>query len=327
VNQFTYTAQFGNGVSLALSAQEQTVYYQAGVNNLSASATVLTNALGVTPGLAGTFGGSDYGGSRAPDLVASLRVDQAWGLFQLSAALHDNHAAYYGGPTLVAGISGTEFAGAPKDKWGWAVQGALSIKNIPTGAGDSINFQAVYTDGATRYNIQDLAAGYGAISMFGGTSNPGAYQSIALNAAPDTVFITGSDQHTIKTWGLRGAYTHNWDPYWNSAIYGAYAAVRWDDFSRINLCSMSPWNAATVTTCNPNYNIAQLGFITRWTPVKNLTFSADLLYSLIDQNNVGIATGLSNSTTYPVSKPIRPIGYEFKDQTTVSLLLRAQRNW
>src|SRR2546423_798282 len=32
VNQFSYTADFGNGVSGTLSAQDQTVYYQAGVN-------------------------------------------------------------------------------------------------------------------------------------------------------------------------------------------------------------------------------------------------------------------------------------------------------
>src|SRR5947199_79117 len=31
VNQFSYTADFGNGVSGTLSAQDQTVYYQAGV--------------------------------------------------------------------------------------------------------------------------------------------------------------------------------------------------------------------------------------------------------------------------------------------------------
>jgi hypothetical protein len=36
VNQFTYTAQFGNGVSAAISAQDQTLYTQAGVLNLTA---------------------------------------------------------------------------------------------------------------------------------------------------------------------------------------------------------------------------------------------------------------------------------------------------
>jgi hypothetical protein len=328
VNQLTYTTQLGNGVSLTLSAQDQTAYYQAGVQNLSAAATVLTPALGVTPTFAGTFGASNYGGTTVPDLVASLKVDQAWGMFQLSAAAHNNHAAYYGGPTLAAGISGTELAGHPDDKWGWAIQGALQIKNIPTGAGDSLNVQAVYTDGATRYNIQDLAAAYGAVALFGGSSNPAAYQSIALNLAPDTVFVTGGAQQSIKTWGTRGAFNHNWDPYWSSSLYGAYAAVRYDDASKVSLCSLSPWTlAAGTTTCNPDYNILQLGANTRWTPVKNLTFTGEVTWSHIDQKNEGVTTALSNSVTFPVGKPIRPVAYEWKDQSNLILGFRAQRNF
>ena len=50
MNQFSYTAEFGNGISGTLSAQDPTAYYQAGVNNLSAS---LTGALAV-------IGASDY---------------------------------------------------------------------------------------------------------------------------------------------------------------------------------------------------------------------------------------------------------------------------
>jgi hypothetical protein len=330
VNQLTYTAQLGNGVSVTLSAQDPTAYYQAGIQNLSATAISTTTAATLAaPAAAGTFGASDYGGTVAPDLVAQLRVDQAWGMVQGSVALHDNHAAWYGGIGVNANQGGTEVAGHPNDKWGWAIQGALTIKNIPTGVGDTINVSAVYTDGATRYNIQDLSSAYGAVSIFGGTSNPAAYQSIALNLAPDTVFVTGSDQHTIKTWGMRGAFNHNWDPYWSSSIFGAYAAVRWDGFSKAALCALSPW-AATVTgggTCNPDYNIAQLGFITRWTPVKNLTFSGEVTWSHIDQNNAGIAPGISNSNTFPVGKPIRPVGYEFKDQDNVILAVRAQRNF
>ena len=90
-----------------------------------------------------------------------LRVDQAWGLFQASFAAHDNHAAYYGA---------TEMTGHPDDKWGWAGQLALSIKNIPTGPGDTINIQGVYTDGASRYNFQDLAGSAGANTVYGGTN-------------------------------------------------------------------------------------------------------------------------------------------------------------
>ena len=36
VNQFTYTAQFGNGVSATLSAQDQVLYAQAGLLNCRA---------------------------------------------------------------------------------------------------------------------------------------------------------------------------------------------------------------------------------------------------------------------------------------------------
>ena len=37
VNQFSYTAEFGNGISGTLSAQDPTAYYQAGVVNLGTS--------------------------------------------------------------------------------------------------------------------------------------------------------------------------------------------------------------------------------------------------------------------------------------------------
>ncbi|KRP85945.1 MULTISPECIES: porin [Bradyrhizobium] len=306
INQFTYTAQFGNGVSLALSAQDQVAYMQAGVNNL---------------GVGGAYGSSDYAGTIAPDFVASLKVDQAWGIFQASVAAHDNHAAYYGG---------TELTGHPDDKWGWAGALALSIKNIPTGPGDTINIQGVYTDGATRYNIQELASQAGAIAIFGGSSLPGVYGSVGFGTAPDTVFGPGGQQQSIKTWGMRGAYTHNWDPYWNTSLYGAFAAVSYNDAAKSLICGVGGVGGsfraafaggAGVTACNPDYNIAQIGVITRWTPVKNLTFSADVTYSHLDQKYAGIITTSSTAIGKPTAT------YELKDQDTVQMLFRAQRNW
>ena len=86
VSQFTYTAQFGNGVSAAVSVQDPTSNFQAGVNNLSVAGSSVS----------ALFGTSDYAGSMAPDIIGTVTVDQAWGLFKFSAATHDNHAAYYG---------------------------------------------------------------------------------------------------------------------------------------------------------------------------------------------------------------------------------------
>ena len=308
VNQFTYTAQFGNGVSAAISAQDPTAYYQAGVNNVSAG---------------GAFGASDYAGSIVPDIVGTLTVDQAWGLFKLSAAAHDNHAAWYGA---------TEPTGHPDDRWGFAVQAALSIKNIPTGPGDVINIQGVYTDGATRYNIQDLAGSFSGFTNYSGTGLAGAYQSVGFGIAPDTIFGAGTQQKLIQTWGFRGGYTHNWDPYWNTSIYGAYAGIHYGGDATALVCggivdgiafagSFASAPGTALTTCNPDYNIAQAGIITRWTPVKNLTFSADFTWQHLDQKMVGTV----NAANASIAKPAAV--YELKDQDNVLLLLRAQRNW
>jgi hypothetical protein len=302
VNQFSYTAELGQGISATISAQDQVATYQAGVNNLSTG---------------GFFGESNYGGTIAPDVVGMVRVDQAWGQVQGSIAAHDNHAAYYGA---------TEPTGHPDDVWGWAAQLGLTIKNIPTGPGDLINVSGVYTDGATRYNIQDLAAAYGAVALFGTTGNPLAYQSLALQAAPDTVFAAGTAQQLIQTWGMRGAYTHHWDDYWNSSVYGAYAAVHYNNAAKILICSTPGLGfdvaaGAGLTTCNPDYDIGQLGFITRWTPVKDLTFSADLTWSHIDTKMAGLITAASAA----IGKPLA--AYEMKSEDNMVLLLRAQRDW
>jgi hypothetical protein len=307
VNQFSYTADFGQGITASFSAEDATAYYQAGNFNISSAAGAAAIA-GLTTG---ALGANAIGGSRSPNLVAMMRVDQAWGLFQASVAAHDNHVAYYGA---------TEPTGHPDDKWGWAVQLALSIKNIPTGAGDVINISGVYTDGATRYNFQNLAG-----SSFVAYGNSGiAYQSVAAVVAPDTVFITGGQQETVKTWGFRGAYTHNWDPYWNTAIYGAYAAAQFGSGAKTFLCGVGGAFSSVpgLTSCNPDFNVGQVGLITRWTPVKNLTFSADLNWTHIDQKYSGVIAGGNN---FPVAKPAA--AYELKDQDSITLLLRAQRNW
>src|SRR5438552_5370428 len=238
VNQFIYTAQFGNGVSGTIGVQDQVAYYQAGLQNLGATAVgpgtgviSATGAASVPGGTAalGAFGASDYAGTIAPDIIGVLKVDQAWGLFQASVAAHDNHVAYYGA---------TEVTGHPGDRWGWAGQLALSLKTPMTGAGDVINVQGVYTDGATRYNIQDLAAQAGANTIYGGTGLAGAYQSVGFGIAPDTVFATGFQQQLVQTWGMRGGFTHNWDPYWNSSIYGAWASVHYNGTAKTLICGV-----------------------------------------------------------------------------------------
>lgn len=308
VNQVSYTADFGQGITASFSAQDQVAHDQSNIWNVSAATAA---------GLAtGAYGANDIGGSRAPDLVAMLRVDQAWGLFQASVAAHDNHAGYYGA---------TEVNGRPGDKWGWAGQLAASIKNLPTGPGDSINVTGVYANGASRYVFNDYMSTTWA--RYGGTNLAGAYQSVGLAGLSDSVFIAGAGQELTTTFGFNGAFNHNWNEYWHTSVFGGWGAVRYNGTAKGYICGAVVTGLALssgLAGCNPDFNFAVVGTYVTWTPVKNLTFGAELAYNVVDQK---YASG--STVTLPAQSGIAKPGavYELKDQGALSLLLRAQRNF
>lgn len=313
VNQFAYTADFGQGITGSLALEEDTTL-TSGQSNLWNTTGFATAAAAGAAFVQGQYGVQSWGGTRSPDIIGAVRVDQAWGLAQISVAAKDLHPSYYGT---------TEPTGHPGDKWGWAVQGSLSIKNIPTGAGDSLNLQAVYTDGASKYNFQTLFPQ--TFFMYSGTGLAGAYQSVGFAGISDGVFggPAGSIE-TVKTWGLRGGFTHNWSPYWVSAVYGGYAQLKYTDAGKALVCANFAAVASPGATCNPDFNFGVVGVNTVWTPVKNLAFTADLSYSRLDQKYSGTVSG-ANTAVPTAAKPAAV--YELKDQNSLTLMLRAQRNF
>jgi len=105
-----------------------------------------------------------------------------------------------------------------------------------------------------------------------------------------TVFGGDGRIHLTESYGFRGAYNHNWDPYWSSSLFGGIGFVHYDGTAKAEFCGVFGLNhpGLNVTyTCNPDFNVAQIGFVTRWTPVKNLTFSGELLYTNLDQKFSG----------------------------------------
>jgi Porin subfamily len=88
VNNIQYTAQFGNGVSASIGLDDPTVWERTSVYNLGATGVSITALNGIGQS------GNAYGGVRAPDIVGNIRVDQAWGLFQISAAAHNVSGSY-----------------------------------------------------------------------------------------------------------------------------------------------------------------------------------------------------------------------------------------
>ena len=259
VNNIQYTANFGNGVSGTIGLDDPVVFNRTAVANLNLGLTA-------TGGIANA-----YGGVHAPDVVGNIRVDQAWGLFQISAAAHDVNASYnilnasFINPAGIAGLgtgqfptagpagavataagapsSLSELSGHPSDKWGGSVMAALQIKNIPWGAGDDIKVDATYAKGDTK-NVISTAAASPSFTIFGNTNRPGAYQSVGFGATTDAVYlpvINGGDGslHLTTAYGLRGAYNHNWDPYWSSSIFGSYSSVRYDGVAKLQASAPS----------------------------------------------------------------------------------------
>jgi hypothetical protein len=331
VNNIQYTTEFGNGISASIGLDDPTVFGRTNVYNLAYG----LNATGA--------GGNAYAGVHAPDVVGNIRVDQPWGLFQLSGALHEVNGSY---DLLTAGTAQptalSEIGGHPDSKWGGSVMAALQIKNLPTGAGDDIKFDATYALGDTK-NVISTSATSPSFAMFGGTSRPGAYQSIGFGATTDAVwlpnhattgpvttagFLGTGDLKLTEAYGIRGAFNHNWNTNWSSSLFGSYSAVRYRGAAGDLTTAKGQYCAAYVVgkvvsadfTCNPDYNVSQLGVITRWIPVKNLTFSAEAMWFHLDQKFTGAAT-LAAAAPKPTAV------YEFRNQDAISLQLRAQRNF
>ena len=301
VNNIQYTAQFGNGVSATIGLDDPTVFNRTSVLNLGVAATPAGFASGASQATAA--GANAYGGTHVPDIAGNIRVDQAWGLFQISGILHNVTASYN-----ILGVGGvpnalSEISGHPEDKWGGAVTAALQIKNIPTGAGDDLKIDATYAKGNTKAVIS-TSGGSPSFAMFGSTDRLGAYQSIGFGQTSDAVFLPGfltggatGDLKLTEAFGVRGAFNHNWDPYWSTSFWGSYAAVRYNGDALDILSAKgqfcASFNFGKVVSadysCNPDYNIAQVGVVTRWTPVKNLTFSAEVGAFFLDQKFTGAA--------------------------------------
>jgi hypothetical protein len=200
----------------------------------------------------------------------------------------------------------------------------LQIKNIPTGPGDDFKIDASYAIGDTK-NVISTSGGSPSFLMYGGTGLAGAYQSVGFGATSDSTFLpvaAGGDGsiHLTRAWGVRGAFNHNWDPYWSTSLWGSYSGVSYDTVSKGVICARIAVAPLPGGPCNPDFNVAQVGAVTRWTPVKNLTFSAEVGAFFLDQKFTGAAVFAANG-------PKPTAVYEFKDQSTVYLNVRAQRNF
>lgn len=311
VSNINYMWEFGNGITAQLGIDEA----KTTLAGTSYERAVLIN--GNQPGLTqanisnGVYTNA-YGGNAAPDIVGNIRIDQAAFTAQISAAAHNIHSTYYGAD---------ETTGHPSDAWGYAVQGGLQLKNIPTGAGDKFTVDVAYAKGANRYIIGGTIGN--AYSMTnGGSTFPASYQNIAIGVNADGIFATNGSIEKTDVFGVNVGFIHNWNQYWESDLFGSYSKVDFNANASNIYCTQFNALAGAKSngySCNPDFAIWQIGTRLAWTPVKNLTFSSELMYTALDQSMAGSAV-LTPGTFKPAGAT-----YDFKDLGTLSGNFRVRR--
>lgn len=335
VNNVQYTYQWGNGISATIGVDEPVVFSRTNLGNVLAPSTALAAGASNVAFL-GTVGGSGsiggYAGQSIPDVVANFKIDQAWGLFTVAGNIHEVRATYYNPSTV--GPAGTllgELSGHPDIKIGGSVTAGLQLKNIPTGQGDLFTIDATYAKGDTKAVIGTSVASP-SFAMFGNGIAGQTYQSVGFGFTSDGIYsgtnnANGTGIELTTAYGVRAGFVHNWTPQVQSNLFGSYSRVDYNSRATALYCggygaSVAGLNATY--TCNPDFAITQAGFRTGYTPVAGLTFSTEILYVNLDQRFSGATAG--NVT--PSANLAKPSArYNFRDQDTVSLNFRVQRNF
>ena len=318
VTVWAYTAQFGNGFSGTLSAESLTGHNRAAVVDNTALGFFAQNGV-ILADSAFHAQGLTMNGLRVPDIVANLRVDQAWGFAGISGALHEVGGAYWLSPNSVNN-------GHPNDKLGWAMAAGAKF-NLP--GGDMIGFNVCYTEGASGF-----------------CTNQGSYQhynsssTVGVGWIADGVFGTGTEVELTRVWSALAAYEHIWSPRWRTSWFGGYVDVSYNDRAKnlINaslplagavLCGVpgtpgvpgqfAAVNPAALNSCSPNYSFFEIGSRTQWNPVPQLDIGLEVLYTKSNTAYKGPGTYLANSA--------RPAVFVFDDQEVWSAMFRWQRNF
>ena len=284
-----YSAQFGGGFSATLAAEERR---DSQIIDFSTGGLGLMTTPGTNGVLVGTISNtSGYGGWQTPDIVANLRVDEAWGSAQIMGALHEDNAGYYG----VLPVTGH-----PGDTWGWVVGGGLKINTPFVSPGDYFVGEVNYTEGATKYLWHATSAGNVDDGM-GATEGWGVGSDCIYGGSLAAGNDTGCQQTTA--WGLDVGYEHYWTPQWHQSL--VFNGM-WEKYgtgtgsANAMLCVGEGLGTGAGTTavaaagCNNNWDVWAVGSRLQWDVTKGLYVGVEAVYERLDSAQTGL---LGNALT------------------------------
>jgi hypothetical protein len=267
-----YTAQFGGGLSATLGLEQPRT--TAVINGGAASMFIQNTGSGLAgTGNLGIQPASSAEANQWPDIVANLRVDQAWGSAQIMGAIHDVAATYYGS---------SDTSGSPSDAIGWAIGAGIKLNAPMIGQGDYLQAQVNYSEGARKYVDFSYNNMY---SLFNG----GGY---GVGIGSDGVFgATGTSIELTTAWGVNVAYEHFWSPHWQTSVYGAYTATTYDANANGYMCHIETIGAFSFNgaSCNNNFTVWAIGTRTQFNIDSQTYLGVDIVYQ-------SLGTGLSGMT-------------------------------
>ncbi|MFV0280345.1 MAG: porin [Rhodoblastus sp.] len=288
VNALAYTMVFAGGVSGTLSI-EDAVSHRAAAGNVVA----------YNNGLIAGAPMSQFLGTRMPDIVANLRIDQPWGSAQLSGAVHRVGAGLYN----VAGLFPGAVPPVPanimlnqSDKIGYAIQAGVKFNLDMLAPGDVLWLQATYARGAIGYvdgsNLSynggvysSTAYGIGAGRMSSGIGwHGGSLES-------DCVWTYSGACDMSKSFAVVGALRHFWTPTVSSTLTANYYQVNYSNAS-LNPVPGALSVGSTISGVGvTNYKEVQLAAGLMWNPVKGFELGTEFTWQHgITSRPVGLAS-------------------------------------
>jgi hypothetical protein len=273
---FAYTATFGGGFSATISAEDPNVR-RFGINN-SFTANGPTAVA--------------YAGQVIPDVVGVLRLDQAWGAAQLSAAYHEVNT------TTAQSFSAITNTGAQRVDDGYAVRGAVQIKLPFLAAGDEFQVEGGYERGAVSYiNSNGVSGGYGSPYLIGGLYRP-TVDAVAIAGVGGGYGLAMNEGYSVS-----GGFVHFLTPQFQNIIFGGY------DHQEYGRAGNVAWYNGGLGPEN-SYRIADQF---NWFPVKNMQIGIEFMYIKVDQKvpgTPGNAVAGSPVVALPVGIRQNPDGFE-----------------
>jgi hypothetical protein len=211
-----------------------------------------------------------------PDFVGVLRLEQGWGVAQLSGAIHQVRAV---GATTVGGVTAIGFA--PGTQYGYALNAGVKINLPMLAAGDQLWLQATYAKGAINYLVGNPCGQGQNACFFGGV---GATTNMA-----DAVIVSNGGAGSLQLstgWGITAAFLHYWTPTIRQGLFASYGKVDYGNgvfFAgngyNTNFNGANSFRDSTYWTVGSNVI---------WSPVKDLDIGVEVNYLKAVESNGGI---------------------------------------